>query len=75
MDRDHSNTIDRIEWISYLCAPIVNIYQLGNMDYYDFEMRELFDEIDKDKDGLVVLDELVAYLKKDFGGDYKILDE
>ena len=53
MDRDHSRSIDRIEWVSYLCAPQCSVYQLGNMDYYDFEMRELYDSIDVDGDGTI----------------------
>ena len=53
MDRDHSRSIDRIEWVSYLCAPAASVYQLGNMDYYDFDMRELYDKIDVDGDGTI----------------------
>ena len=67
MDRDYSNTIDRIEWISYLSAPKVSEYQLGSMDYYDFEMRELFDKVDKSKNGLHGVVEFSAYLKDVFG--------
>ena len=52
MDKDKSNSIDRIEWISYLNAPKEFENQFGNINYYDFEMRELFDKVDKDKTGL-----------------------
>ena len=76
MDRDHSNTIDRIEWVSYLSAPVtVSIYQLGNMDYYDFTMRELFDDIDTDGNGMIEIEELIDYIKISLENDYSILDE
>lgn len=74
MDTDHSMTVDRIEWVSYLCAPSVSYYQLGNRDYYDFRMRELFDEIDGDKDGTLSIEEFWNYLKKDIGHEYSVLD-
>lgn len=74
MDRDHNRTIDRIEWVSYLCAPSVSYYQMGNTDYYDFQMRELFDEIDGNKDGTLSIEEICDYLKKDLGNDYSVLD-
>ena len=76
MDRDHSKTIDRIEWVSYLSAPVVvSIFQLGNMDYYDFTMRELFDDIDTDGNGMIEIDELIDYIKISLENDYSILDE
>ena len=67
MDQDNSKTLDRIEWVSYLCAPSAGSSQLGNMDYYDFYLRELYDKIDVDNDGTIQLDELCEFLEKDFG--------
>ena len=75
MDRDNSNSIDRIEWVSYLTATPLSVYQLGNMEYYDFEMRELFDKIDKSKTGLHSYKEFSDYVKITLGDDYSYLDE
>ena len=75
MDRDESNSLDRIEWISYLTATPLSVYQLGNMDYYDFEMRELFDKIDKSKTGLHSYKEFSDYVKITLGEDYSYLDK
>ena len=58
MDVDYSNSIDRIEWCSYLSAPKSVSHSLGNMDYYDFDMREFFDAIDENGDGLIDFEEL-----------------
>ena len=74
MDKDGSNTIDRIEWVAYLAAPNNSLFHLGNTDYYDFEMRELFDEIDENNDGSLDLDELCIYIKADMKNTYANLD-
>mmetsp|Transcript_29591 Transcript_29591/g.39351 ORF Transcript_29591/g.39351 Transcript_29591/m.39351 type:complete len:122 (-) Transcript_29591:671-1036(-) len=74
MDRDGSKTIDRIEWVSYLSAPNVSMFHLGNMDYYDFTMRELFDEIDDNHDGCIDFEELVYYIQTDLGEAFSNLD-
>ena len=70
MDRDHSGTIDRIEWVSYLAGPPASIYQHGNMDYYDFELREMFEKQDKNNDGLISAAELCNIIKLDWEGVY-----
>ena len=77
MDVDYSGSIDRIEWCSYLNAPkdSSSLYQLGNMDYYDFDMREFFDTLDTNGDGLIDLEELKDYVKRDLGEYYSVLDE
>ena len=75
MDRDHSHTIDRIEWMSYLCAPVKqSMYQLGNMDYYDFEMRALFESKDVNHDGRLNFEELCHLIERDLSV-YQKLDE
>lgn len=74
MDADKSGNIDRIEWVSYLSAPSVSMYHLGNMDYYDFDMRELYDEIDENNDGCIDFDELVYFISTDLGQDFRDLD-
>lgn len=54
MDSDGNGTIDRLEWLSYLCSPkIPGQDTLGSKDYYDFSLREHFEKADRDKDGLL----------------------
>lgn len=37
MDTDGNGTIDRLEWLSYLCSPVLpGQNTLGNKDHYDF---------------------------------------
>ena len=48
MDVDKSGTIDRLEWLAYLCST-----GTGNKDYYDFELRDMFEKADADKDGQI----------------------
>lgn len=74
MDKDGNGIIDRIEWVAYLAAPSVSMYHMGNIDYYDFKMRELFDEIDENKDGSIDFHELVYYISRDFGPAYSDLN-
>ena len=63
MDVDGNGTIDLIEWVSYLCAPVrESIHQYGNRNYYDFEMRSLFEGIDLNKDGSIDFDELCYFI-------------
>ena len=42
MDEDKSGTIDRLEWLAYLCSSGTGGGK-GNKDYYDFGLRELFE--------------------------------
>ena len=74
MDADHNGTIDRIEWVSYLAAPSNSMYHLGNMEYYDFHMRELYDSIDDNGDGSIDFDELCFYICTDLGEAWSALD-
>ena len=52
MDADNSGTIDRLEWLAYLCSTgIDGVEAKGGKDYYDFELREMFEKVDKNKEG------------------------
>ena len=70
MDSDQSGTVDRMEWVSYLAAPTLSIYQMGNKDYYDFELREMFEKYNKNKNGLILASSLRDIIKTDLGGYY-----
>ena len=65
MDSDNSGTIDRMEWVAYLASPPASIYQLGNMNYFDFELRDMFEDGDKDKDGFLSSQEFCNIIKLD----------
>ena len=58
MDEDRSGTISRVEWVSYLSAPVIHENHIGNNQYYDFELRDLFEQIDVDNDGSIDFNEL-----------------
>ena len=75
MDADQSGTVNRIEWVAYLSAPSVSMYHLGNMAYYDFPMRELFEEIDDNGDGSIDFSELVYFICQDLGSSYLDLSD
>ena len=70
MDQDNSGTLNRIEWVAYLAAPSVSLYHIGNRDYYDFAMRELFEAIDEDRSGGIDFDELLYFVRQDLGSSY-----
>ena len=63
MDSDNSGNIDRMEWVAYLASPPASIYQLGNMNYFDFELRDMFEDGDKDKDGILSSEEFCNIIK------------
>ncbi len=75
MDEDQSGTIDRIEWVSYLSAPIIHDNAIGNIDYYDFKLLDLFERIDRDNSGSMDFEELCDYIKSDMGEVYEKLDQ
>ena len=54
IDDDGSGTIDRIEWIQYLASPTGQ-----GSSYFDFNLKNLFDKYDVDKDGSVNYDEFL----------------
>ena len=45
------------------------------MDYYDFDLREFFDVIDENGDGIIDFNELIEFVKRDLGESYSILDK
>lgn len=51
MDEDKSGTIDRLEWLAYLCSSGVDGATGKGKSYYDFELREMFEKSDKTKSG------------------------
>ena len=54
MDVDNSGTIDRLEWLAYLCSTgIDGAQEVGGRNYYDFELREMFEAADINKDGCI----------------------
>ena len=59
MDADNSGTIDRLEWMAYLCSTSVG----DSKDYIDFGLRESFENADADKDGLLSTPELCGIMK------------
>ena len=71
MDEDKSGTIDRLEWLAYLCSAGGG----KGKDYYDFELRELFEMSDKSKSGSLTMTELVQFLKYDMKQSYQKLDD
>ena len=54
IDDDKSGTIDRIEWIQYLASPTGQ-----GASYFDFNLKNLFDKYDVDKDGSVNYEEFL----------------
>ena len=64
MDADESGTIDRLEWMAYLCSTTTDLSGKGGKDYYDFELREQFEKCDVDKDGTIDTRELITFIKK-----------
>ena len=54
IDDDKSGTIDRIEWIQYLASPTGQ-----GASYFDFNLKNLFDKYDEDKDGSVNYEEFL----------------
>lgn len=76
MDADSNGSIDRIEWVSYLAGPPLGIYQLGNKDYYDFDLREIFEKYDTTfPKGKITKQDFRNILKLDFGTYYSELTQ
>ena len=53
MDLNQSETIDRLEWLAYLCSQGVEDTYGAGKDYYDFELREIFEVSDKSRQGSI----------------------
>ena len=76
MDTDRNGVIDRLEWLAYLCSPAKSGQRtLGNKDYFDFKLRDYFEEVDSDKDGLLNVTELENFMKLDWGEFWNKLDD
>ena len=65
MDEDKSGTIDRLEWLAYLCSAGSEGKSGFKKDYYDFELRDLFERADINKSGTINIKELVRFLHLD----------
>ena len=65
MDEDKSGTIDRLEWLAYLCSNGVDGNSGKGKAYYDFELREMFESSDRTKSGQLSQKDLIEFLKKD----------
>ena len=65
MDEDKSGTIDRLEWLAYLCSSGVDGSTGKGKDYYDFELRETFEAADRTKTGTLTPIEMEYFLKLD----------
>ena len=65
MDEDKSGTIDRLEWLAYLCSAGSDGKNGMRKDYYDFELRDLFERADLNKSGMLNVKELVKFLRLD----------
>ena len=68
IDEDHSLTIDRLEWIQYLVSPGDD----SGQQYFDFNLKNLFDKYDKDKDGSVNYAEFLDIFMETFEQDVNI---
>lgn len=51
MDLDKSGTIDRVEWLCYLSSSGLDGLTEKSRDYYDFELREMYEKADTYKNG------------------------
>ena len=59
MDEDESGTVDRLEWLAYLCSAGADGKKGTKKDYYDFELRDLFEKADRNRDGNLNRTELI----------------
>lgn len=61
IDEDGSGTIDRLEWIQYLATP-----DGEGADFFDFNLKQMFDDNDKDHDGAVNFEEFNNIIKETY---------
>ena len=61
MDEDKSGTIDRLEWLAYLCSA----GEGKDKDYYDFKLRSMFEKADSGKNGYITVKQLNEFVKMD----------
>ena len=64
MDDDNNGVISKIEWLNYFCSTCTD-YLENQIEYYDYGLRVLFEEVDKTKTGQLTLDEIRDLIKKD----------
>ena len=56
IDTDGSGTVDRIEWLTYVCAPVEpGQNSMGHKGAFDLELREYFEKADVQKEGVLRL--------------------
>lgn len=70
MDEDCSGTVDRLEWLAYLCSKGKGDGK--DKDYYDFKLRAMFEKADSGKHGHLTLKQLNDFVKLDMN---KLLSE
>ena len=61
IDEDGSGTIDRLEWIQYLATP-----DGEGADFFDFNLKQMFDDNDKDHDGAVNFEEFNNIIRETY---------
>ena len=69
MDTDESGTIDRLEWLAYLCSSGQDLTGDKRIDYYDFNLRALFEQADKMRKGELTQPEVIDFLKLDMASN------
>ena len=51
MDDDMNGVISKIEWLNYFCSAGMDNQRNNQIEYYDYGLRVLFEEVDKTKTG------------------------
>ena len=70
IDDDKSGTIDRLEWIQYLASP-----DGEGTDFFDFNLKTMFDQNDKNHDGSVDFNEFLNIMIGTFHHDLMMKTE
>ena len=65
MDQDGSGTVDRLEWLAYLCSAGVEGGESKGKDYYDFKLRGMFEKADTNKHSQLNVKQLLEFVKMD----------
>ena len=72
IDEDGGGTIDRLEWMMYNVGP-KEMDPSSGLEYYDLQLRELFDKFDEDRNGMIDSNEMVDFLEDFFKAQLKPL--
>ena len=57
IDTDGNGTVDRIEWLTYVCAPPEpGSGSMGNKNYFDLGLFEYFKQADTNNEGFIRID-------------------